>query len=74
MQQDSVIGVENALIKLHYEPLEKYIVATAYENETVTDRSAESRAFVDRFETDLICFRSSGLSRPYSCVISIEQQ
>ena len=56
------------------EILGEYLLATAYEAETVRDRNVRSRAFIDGFEAALFTFKNAGLSQPRTCVGSGEQQ
>ena len=50
------------------EILGEYLLATAYEAETVRDRNVRSRAFIDGFEAALFTFKSAGLSQPSTCM------
>ena len=49
------------------ETLGRYLVATAYDAETVRDRGVRSRAFIDGFEAALFSFKGAGLSQPQGC-------
>ena len=48
--------------------------ATEYPGETVRDRNIRSRAYLDKFEAALICFKNAGLSQPRACVGPVEQR
>ena len=50
------------------EILGEYLLATAYNSETVRDCNVRSRAFIDGFEAALFTFKNAGLSQPRSCV------
>ena len=56
------------------EILGEYLMATAYDTETVRDRGVRSRAFIDGFEAALFSFKSAGLSQPHSCAGAVGQQ
>ena len=43
------------------EILGEYLIATAYEAETMQDRNVRSRAFIDGFEAALFTFKNAGL-------------
>ena len=42
-----------------------YLVATAYNRETVRDRGVRSRAFVDGFEAALFPIKGAGMSQSH---------
>ena len=50
------------------EILGEYLLATAYEAETVRDRNVRSRAFIDGFEAALFTFKNAGLLQPSTCM------
>ena len=54
--------------------LGEYLIATAYDGETVRDHGVRSRAFIDGFEAALFSFKSAGLSQPHSCAGAVGQQ
>ena len=56
------------------ETLDEYLLATAYDGETVRDRNMRSRAFIDGFEAALFAFKNAGLSQPRSCVRAVSHQ
>ena len=56
------------------EILGEYLIATAYDTETVRDRGVRSRAFIDGFGAALFSFKSAGLSQPHSCAGAVGQQ
>ena len=55
------------------EILGEYLLATAYDAETVRDCNVRSRAFIDGFEAALFTFKNAGLSKPRSCVGTVMQ-
>ena len=56
------------------ETLGEYLVATAYDGETVRDRGVRSRAFIDGFEAALFSFKGAGLSQPHGCSGPVVQE
>ena len=56
------------------ETLGEYLVATAYDGETVRDRDVRSRAFIDGFEAALFSFKGAGLSQPHGCSGPVVQE
>ena len=56
------------------ETLGEYLIATAYDGETVRDRGVRSRAFIDGFEAALFSFKGAGLSQPHGCSGSVLQE
>ena len=56
------------------ETLGEYLVATAYDGETVRDRGVRSRAFIDGFEAPLFSFKGAGLSQPHGCSGPVVQE
>ena len=56
------------------ETLGEYLVATAYDGETVRDRGVRSRAFIDGFEAALFSFKCAGLSQPHGCSGPVVQE
>ena len=56
------------------EILGEYLIATAYDAETVRDRGVRSHAILDGFEAALFSFKSAGLSQPHSCAGAVGQQ
>ena len=49
------------------ETLGVYLVATAYDGETVRDRGVRSRDVIDWFDAALFNFKGAGLSQPHGC-------
>ena len=56
------------------EILGEYLLARAYDAETVRDRNVWSRAFIDEFENALFVFKNAGLSQPRICVGDVAHQ
>ena len=56
------------------ETLGEYLVATAYDGETVRDRGVRSRAFIDGFEAALFSFKGAGLLQTHGCSEPVVQE
>ena len=53
--------------QISLEILGEYLIATAYDAETVRDRGVRSCAFIDGFVAALFSFKRAELSQSHSC-------